>query len=162
MSYRDDLEALYTRATILQRELDAANDRLAAREAELAALRGESYGVERTSPGMRALRELPDIEEVFARIGHTSAERHVPDPWSEPTPLPMPDLVTLAQHPSRHEVLAKLGDLLPSLDEVALVLVGAIVEELVELGAGGDARAPLLQRLRAVVAEINEMRVARA
>jgi hypothetical protein len=40
MSYRDDVDTLYTRAMLLQRELDRTTARLAEREAELEKLSG--------------------------------------------------------------------------------------------------------------------------
>lgn len=54
MSYRDDVDTLYNRAIILQRELDAARD-------EVARLRGRRPD---TSPGITELREMPPALEA--------------------------------------------------------------------------------------------------
>ena len=72
MSYRDDVDTLYTRAMVLQRELDAAAEKLAQRDAELAQLRGTSFSREDTSPGIRLLRDLPDPDQVLSRLVSTS------------------------------------------------------------------------------------------
>lgn len=145
MTYRDDVDTLYTRAMILQKELDRANEQLAEREAELAALRGPQFTAADTSPGMRTLRTLPDPDEVLARL--VDATDATPAPAvDEPRPTAPPM--------SRGKVLERLRDRLGALDEESLVMIGTIIEEL-----GDEAtidKTELLERLRTIAEGITE------
>lgn len=153
MSYRDDVDTLYTRAMILQRELDTANQKLATREAELAKLRSTPFEREDTSPGMRLLRDLPEIDDARSRL--ISANRHLP-------PLPMPDWSAIARSlpdeaaptplvapPSVQQLVRTRVELLSPED---LMLVGKIVEELTDTEMGMDE--DLRKRLRWLASEI--------
>lgn len=150
MSYRDDVDTLYTRAMILQRELDRATELLEQREAELAQLRpAASFSPAETSPGIRALRTLPDPDDVLARLVDT-ADR---------TPAPavrgvLPELPPGATLMSRSKVLERVRDRLGALDEEALVVVGTIVEELGDDEPLENER--LLEQLRALAEEISQ------
>lgn len=142
MSYRDDVDTLYTRAMILQRELDRANERLAERETELAKLRGPTFAAAETSPDMRVLRSLPDPDDVLARL------------------VDIDDVGVLPEHPpgatmmSRAKVLERARDRLGALEEEALVVIGTIIEEL------GDEvptdKSDLLERLRPIAERISQ------
>ncbi len=150
MSYRDDVDTLYNRAMILQRELDRATQQLEEREAELAQLRGPAFSPAETSPGIRVLRTLPDPDDVLARLVDT-ADR---------TPAPavrgvLPELPPGATVMSRSKVLERVRDRLGALDEEALVVVGTIVEELGDEGLPSENEL-LLERLRALAEEISQ------
>ncbi len=152
MSYRDDVDTLYTRAMILQKELDRANEQLAEREAELARLRGPAFTAADTSPGMRQLRTLPDPDEVLARLVDPSDDsteaviRALPPLLGDERPSEPPM--------SRGKVLERVRDRLGALDEEALVIIGTIIEEL------GDEvsldKASVLPQLRAIAERITQ------
>lgn len=153
MSYRDDVDTLYTRAMILQKELDRANEQLAEREAELTALRGPAFGAAETSPGMRTLRTLPDPDAVLARLVDPSDA----SPATSVRSLlgPLEDEVRPTEPPmSRGKVLERLRDRLGALDEESLVVIGTIIEEL------GDEipidKSELLERLRPIADRITQ------
>jgi hypothetical protein len=100
MTYRDDVDTLYTRAMVLQRELDRTISRLAEREAELEKLRGPAPKPPADPPAPPVVRDqLPE---------------HPPG-------------ATLM---SRVQVLERARDRLGALDEEALIMVGTIIEEL--------------------------------
>ncbi len=106
MGYRDDVDTLYTRAMILQRELDAAKDQLAERDAELARARGGAPARAGTSPGMRELREMPDPDDVLARlVTIPEYDEKLPRLSGLPPlkPLPMPDWTAIAGRTSSAE-----------------------------------------------------------
>jgi len=151
MSYRDDVDTLYTRAMILQKELDRANEQLAERDAELSRLRGPAFSAADTSPGMRQLRTLPDPDEVLARLVAPSEE----DSGAIRALPPMPEDVRPSEPPmSRAKVLERLRDRLGALDEEALVVIGTIIEEL-----GDEApldKSELLERLRPIAERITQ------
>jgi len=142
MSYRDDVDTLYTRAIVLQKELDRANDLLAERDAELVRLRGPAIPIVDTSPFLRELRELPDPDTVLARL--VDATDSSPSSAVRPSEPPM----------SRAKVLERLRDRLGALDEEALVLIGTIIEEL------GDEipldRARILEELKPLAERITQ------
>ena len=149
MSYRDDVDTLYTRAIILQRELDRASLLLEEREAELARLRGPNFSPAETSPGIRALRDLPDPDDVLARLVDTVDQ----------TPAPavrgvLPELPPGATVMSRSKVLERVRDRLGVLDEEALVVVGTIVEELSDEEPLENER--LLDELRSLAERISQ------
>lgn len=151
MTYRDDVDTLYTRAMLLQKELDRANDQLAERDAELDRLRGPAFSAAETSPGMRQLRDLPDPDDVLARL--VDADDATPAVRTALPPLPE------AERPSelwmsRGKVLERLRDRLGALDEEALVVIGTIIEEL-----GDEApfdKSGLLERLRPLAERITQ------
>jgi hypothetical protein len=136
VSYRDDVDSLYMRASALQRELDRAQAELAQRDAELAAIRSRSTILEWPRAEPLPLRELPAAETTLAQL----IETFVPRP--APTPPPVP--------PSA-KVLEAARQRLSQLDAECLVLVGAIIEELAMEPARRDE---LLERLRPIVARI--------
>ena len=142
MSYRDDVDTLYTRAMILQRELDRANERLAERENELAKLRGPTFSPAETSPDMRVLRSLPDPDDVLSRLVDTDTAGVLPE---------HPPGATMM---SRAGVLERARDRLGALEEEALVVIGTIIEEL------GDEvptdKSDLLERLRPIAERISQ------
>lgn len=146
MSYRDDVEALYQRATTLQRELEAARD-------EITRLRGNR---EDTSPGMRALRELPDPEEVLSRLVDTTPGT------ANLEPLPMPDWSEIAasatpvprgppESPAR--TLERCRDQLARLSLFHLRLLARLLDELASPGASDD-RGLVVQRLQWLISEL--------
>ncbi len=153
MSYRDDVDTLYTRAMILQKELDRANEQLAERDAELSRLRGPAFSAADTSPGMRQLRTLPDPDEVLARLVAPSDDDST-EAVIRALP-PLPEDVRPSEPPmSRARVLERLRDRLGALDEEALVVIGTIIEEL-----GDEApldKSELLERLRPIAERITQ------
>jgi hypothetical protein len=135
VSYRDDVDAIYLRASALQREVDLMQAKLAERDAELAAMRGQPVVVDKRewrSTSAPPLRELPAAETLLSSLIETFAAR---------TPPPVP----------RTELLAAARDRLGELDAESLVLVGAIIEELAMEPA---RRGELHARLRPIVREI--------
>jgi hypothetical protein len=152
MTYRDDVDTLYTRAMILQKELDRANDQLAERDAELTRLRGPQFTPAETSPGMRQLRDLPDPDDVLARL--VDASDATPASAIRELP-PLPEAVRPSAPPmSRGKVLERLRDRLGALDEECLVVIGTIIEEL-----GDEAprdKSELLERLRPIADRITQ------
>ena len=167
MSYRDDVDTLYTRAMILQRELDAAKDTLAARDEELAKLRGTPIGREDTSPGMRALRELPDPDVVLARLADV-VNREARAPAGPPplvpglprlrAPLPMPTWFSISTDSlderdfPKSALVEHVREGVGRLTHDDLVLVAKIVEQFTDGHAGMDEQ--LRARLRWLASEI--------
>ena len=157
MSYRDDVDTLYSRALILQRELDAAKEKLSARDEELARLRGTPRTREDTSPGMAALRELPDPREALERLVDTS-RREVPgEERLELPPLAMPDWSAFTAAPmtyagSAPSYLEHARDRLARLVPDDLLLITKIVEELTDNRPGMDEK--LRARLHRLASEI--------
>ncbi|MBL0214223.1 MAG: hypothetical protein IPQ07_10070 [Myxococcales bacterium] len=156
MSYRDDVDTLYTRAMVLQRELDRATAQLAEREAELEALRGPAFSAAETSPevrAVRALRDLPDPDDVLARlVDATDATPATPVRWLG---LPVPDLALSSSPPmSRGKVLERVRDRLGALDQEALLMIGTLIEELGDEATIGRAR--LLDQLRPIAERITQ------
>ncbi len=152
MTYRDDVDTLYTRAMILQKELDRANRQLAESDAELTRLRGPSFAAAETSPGMRQLRSLPDPDAVLARL--VDAGDATPAPAVRALP-PLPEHVRPSEPPmTRGKVLERLRDRLGALEDEALVVIGTIIEEL-----GDEApldKSELLERLRPLADRITQ------
>jgi hypothetical protein len=140
VSYRDDVDSLYMRASALQRELDRAQAELAQRDAELAAIRDRATIREWPSAEPLPLRELPAAETTLAQL----IETFVPVPPLPPIPPPPPSA-------ARAKVLEAARERLGQLAPESLVLVGAIIEELAMEPA---RRAELLARLRPIVARI--------
>lgn len=143
MSYRDDVDSLYMRASALQRELDRAQAELAQRDAELAAMRDRKAIIEWPQAEPLPLRELPAAETTLAQLIETFVPRAVP---ATTTPLPPPPAP-----PPVPQVLEAACERLGQLDPESLVLVGAIIEELAMEPA---RRAELLARLRPIVVRI--------
>ena len=150
MSYRDDVDTLYTRAMILQRELDRATQALEEREAELAQLRGPNFAPAETSPGIRVLRTLPDPDDVLSRLVDTMD--HTPAPAVRGV---LPELPPGATVMSRSKVLERVRDRLGALDEEALVVVGTIVEELSDEVLPSENEL-LLDQLRSLAERISQ------
>lgn len=140
MSYRDDVDSLYMRASALQRELDRAQAELAQRDAELAQIRDRRTIIEWPQVETVPLRELPAAETTLAQLIETFVPRAMPA-------LPP---VSSSPPPSAR-VLESACERLGQLDPESLVLVGAIIEELAMEPA---RRAELLARLRPIVARI--------
>jgi hypothetical protein len=150
MSYRDDVDTLYTRAMILQRELDAAQAKIAERDAELARMRGGSSTRAPTSPGMRTLRELPDVDEARSRLVNTSVKL---------SPLPMPNWAAIGSSlphagstSHRSQLVELVRDRVALLSSDDLGLVSKIVAELTDKEAGIDEE--LRKRLRGLASDI--------
>ncbi len=153
MTYRDDVDTLYTRSMILQKELDRANEQLAEREAELTVLRGPAFGAAETSPGMRTLRTLPNPDDVLARL--VDPDDATPAQAVRSLPGSLPDELRPFDPPmSRAKVLERVRDRLGALDEECLVVIGTIIEEL------GDEAPPdkseLVDRLRLIAERITQ------
>lgn len=148
MSYRDDVDTLYTRALTLQRELDAARD-------ELARLR---TGRAPTNPGLR--EQLPEVLDAHERLidtsdleelepaampdwAHIVNARMTPAAPSPPrlpgVPPPPPSL------PSSRALVERVRTEVAKLGAEDLVLVAKIVAELTD-GRGNDTL--LRDRLR--------------
>lgn len=146
MSYRDDVEALYQRATTLQRELEAARD-------EITRLRGNR---EDTSPGMRALRTLPDPEAILSRLVDTTPGTADLEPLAMPNWSKIVDDATrpptAPETPQRtlERCRSRLGELPPHL----LRLFARILDELSQPGAADD-RAMTVRRLQWLVSELD-------
>lgn len=146
MSYRDDVDTLYNRAIILQRELDAARD-------EVARLRGRRPD---TSPGIAELREMPPALEAHERLVDTSDLDELPaipmPNWdhivsAKLTPSTMPPIPM----PTTRALVERLRDNAAYLIEEDLVMIAKIVEELTD-GKGNDAL--LRNRLRWLASEL--------
>jgi len=168
MGYRDDVDTLYTRAMILQRELDAAKQSLAERDAELAKARGGSTKRADTSPGMRDLRSMPDPDDVLARlvaIPEYDDEKAPRLPGLPPLkPLAMPNWTAIAERtvvPERttkddrywtRPLVERARDQVARLSEEDLVLVAKIIDELTDKHDGMDEK--LRARLRWLASEI--------
>lgn len=141
-TYRDDVDTLYERALLLQKELDAARD-------ELAHLKGRRPD---THPGLRA---LPDLDEAHDRLIDTSDLEEpsaMPDwahivnakmtPAAEPPaassiPARLPGLPPPTPFPTARSLVERVRDRVARLGEEDLVLVAKIVEELTD-GRGHD------------------------
>jgi len=167
VSYRDDVDTLYTRAMILQRELDQANEKLAARDEELATLRGSPREREDTSPGMRALRELPDPDVVLSRLADVVNREAATPADPRPllpglprlrAPLPMPSWFSISHDALDERDFPKpafvehVRDRVGRLTYDDLVLVAKIVEQFTDGHAGKDEL--LRARLRWLASEI--------
>ncbi len=155
MSYRDDVDTLYTRAMILQKELDAAKAKISARDDELAKLRGTPRTREDTSPGMAALRVLPDPREALARLVDTSRGEKEGRGKLDVPPLAMPDWSTITQTPmsfSAPTYLEHVRDRIARLLPDDLLLITKLVEELTDDRAGMDDK--LRARLHWLASEI--------
>jgi hypothetical protein len=156
MGYRDDVDTLYTRAIVLQRELDQMQDKLAQRDAELASLRGGPIEREWTTPGQQQLRELPAAETLFSRLvdnlmvapRRTSARPAATPPPLPPVPAP-PDWLQV--HHRKAQILEAARDRLGELDDETLTLVGAVIEE---LATEPERRAAVVGRLRPIALDI--------
>jgi hypothetical protein len=155
VSYRDDVDTLYTRAMILQRELDAAKDKLLARDEELAQLRGTPRKREDTSPGMAALRVLPDPREALDRLVDTTRDEKPGRDKLEMPPLPMPDWSKITSTPMTYAAPTyvehardRLAHLLPG----DLVLITKIITELTDDRPGMDDK--IRARLHWLASEI--------
>ncbi|MFT3698833.1 MAG: hypothetical protein QM831_37145 [Kofleriaceae bacterium] len=160
MGYRDDVDTLYQRSLILQKELDQAQERLAERERELEHLRGP-FAKHDTSPGIRQLRELPPAETLLSRLVDTISKPFRDDkpftdgPFADrppPPPIPQPPPPAwLDEAHRRAMVLEQSRERLDHLDDETLILIGALVEELATESA---TRTLLLDSLRPMVEAI--------
>ena len=108
-----------------------------------------SFSPAETSPGIRALRSLPDPDDVLARLVDTMD--HTPAPAVRGV---LPELPPGATVMSRSKVLERVRDRLGALDEEALVVVGTIVEELGDDEPLENER--LLDQLRRLAEEISQ------
>jgi hypothetical protein len=157
VSYRDDVDTLYSRALVLQRELDTAQQKLAQRDAELAQLQGHPRSRAETSPGIRELRGMPDPHEALERLVDTSRSTRGRESANLP-PIPMPDWahivntnVTSTPLPDPHSMVELVRDGVSRLAAEDLFLVAKIVTELTD-GMGNDEM--LRQRLRWLASEL--------
>lgn len=148
MGYRDDVDTLYQRSLILQKELDQATERLAQRERELEHLRGDPFVKQDTSPGLRQLRELPPAETLLSRLVDTISQ-----PVSPPKPPEWLD-----SFHRRAVVLEQSRDRLDRLDDETLVLIGALIEELATEPA---TRGHILASIRPIVDAIGKVHTTR-
>jgi hypothetical protein len=151
VSYRDDVDTLYSRALVLQRELDDAQRRLEQREAEIAELKGEARPPRAdTSPGIRELRTLPDPHAALDRLVDSSDKRgrdhHL-------TPIPMPDWghIVGKATPTPSVLVERMRDRVAMLTPEDLLLVAKIVDELTDV-RGSDEE--LRKRLRWLASEL--------
>lgn len=146
MSYRDDVDSLYSRALILQKELDAARD-------ELAQLKGRRAD---TSPGIREIQRMPDPFEAHERLVDTSSSEDL-----SPIPMPNWDHIVTAKltpasmppipMPTTRSLVERLRMNASRLREEDLVMIAKIVEELTD-GNGNDEL--LRNRLRWLASEL--------
>lgn len=150
MGYRDDVDTLYQRSLILQKELDQATERLAQRERELEQLRGDPFTHQDTSPGLRQLRELPPAETLLSRLVDTISQ-----PGPPPQPKPPEWLDSFHR---RAVVLEQSRERLDQLDDETLVLVGALIEELATEPATRDH---ILASIRPIVDAIGKVHTTR-
>ena len=148
MSYRDDVDSLYMRASALQRELDRAQAELARRDAELVVLRGQPLIREWPNAIPQPLRQLPAAETTLAQLIDTFT-RALPLPPPTPTPTMPRKPEWLSNY--RAKLLEATRDRLGELDPESLVLIGAIIEE---LAMEPSRREKLLDQLRPIVREI--------
>ncbi|HEX4421087.1 MAG TPA: hypothetical protein VH165_24385 [Kofleriaceae bacterium] len=113
MGYRDDVDTLYTRAIVLQRELDQMQDKLAQRDAELARLRGGPIEREWTMPELQQLRELPAAETLFSRLVDNLMVAPRPASSRPATPPPVPPVPAppdwLQVHHRKAQILEAAG-----------------------------------------------------
>ncbi len=151
MGYRDDVDTLYQRSLILQKELDQATERLSQRERELETLRGP-FGREDTSPGLRQLRELPPAETLLSRLVDTLERRD-----ETPPPQP-PPAAWLGPFHRRAAMLEQSREHLDQLDDETLLLVGALIEELATETTTHDQ---ILSALRPIVDAIGKVHTTR-
>lgn len=154
MGYRDDVDTLYQRSLILQKELDQATERLAQRERELEQLRGDPFVKQDTSPGLRQLRELPPAETLLSRLVDTISQ---PVSQAAPQPPPKPPEWLDSFH-RRAVVLEQSRDRLDRLDDETLVLIGALIEELATEPA---TRGHILASIRPIVDAIGKVHTTR-
>lgn len=143
MSYRDDVDTLYSRALLLQRELDNAR-------AEISELRGRRA---ETSPGIQEIRELPDPLEAHERLIDTSDLDDLP-----PKPMPDWDHIVNARvttpMPSPRSLVERVREGVALLNAEDLILVAKIVDEFTD-GKGNDET--LRARLRWLASELAVM-----
>ena len=151
MSYRDDVDALYNRATSLQSEIDQMREQLAERDRRIAELAGGTFQREDTSPGLRAIRELPAAEEIMSRLVDSWNTEDGYQVWKAQVPTPtviaLPELTPQLTF-RRGAVLERARDLLGALADDRLVQVGAVIEAIV----GDEASEAVLDQLRVLVA----------
>jgi hypothetical protein len=151
VSYRDDVDALYNRATSLQSEIDQMREQLAERDRRIAELAGGAFQREDTSPGLRAIRELPPAEEIMSRLVDTWNTETGYQTWKAQAPTPtviaLPDLAAPTTF-RRSAVLERARDLLGALADDRLVQIGAVIEAIV----GDEASEDVLDQLRVLVA----------
>ncbi len=142
MSYRDDVDALYNRATTLQQEVDQMREQLADRDRQIADAKGGGFQRIETSPGIRALRELPPAEELFSRLinsDRTPSE----DPGPRPS-RPALDAPTPAPIYIRADLIDHVRGLVGVLTDERLRQIAAVIDAI----AKPDPSAMVLSKLR--------------
>src|SRR5262249_29163848 len=151
--YRDDAEALFTRATVLEQELELAHRRLAERDRELAALRSGQPVPSRVDADAVLDRLFWDEEREAQR--ELSVEQNERRRFKRPSVPPPPARSKPAPRLDRAKVLERARDALGALDAQPLLMVGAVMET---LGDEHDIRTATLERIVELVRWINEIR----
>ena|GEM_PF-7025577 len=156
VGYRDDVDTLYQHALILQKELDQSQDRLADRDRELERLRGPLGRREQTSPGIRQLRQLPPAHTLLSRLVSTISRT---PPSLPTTPRPTRVEPVFVDEAHKHAVILEQSrEQLGHLDGEALVLVGALIEE---LALAPETRKTLLSELRPIIDAVTKAHATR-
>jgi hypothetical protein len=152
MAYRDDVEALYTRATVLEHELELAHRLLAERDRELATWRSgrPAASPSRTVDADAILERLQRYEERE----ETAPLRFVP-PLHEGQPVRHASGTQPPPQLDRARVLESARDALGALDDEPLLMIGAVIET---LGDEHDIHHAVLARIVELVRWINEIR----
>jgi hypothetical protein len=158
--YRDDAEALFARATVLEQELELARRHLAERDRELAAWRSG-----RPMPPARVrvddvLEQLRRDEEREAQRDSVGERRVVKVPSRTRSrrvpPVPADRSQSAAPPLARAKVLERAREALGALDDEPLLMVGAVIETLGDEHDG--IRFATLERIVELVRWINEIR----
>jgi hypothetical protein len=156
--YRDDVEALYTRATVLEHELEVARRQLAERDRELATWR--SGRPTRSAPRTVDADEILERLQRYEEREEAAPLRFVPPLQAGGAGPPVPPRHAGGTKPpppklDRAKVLERARDALGALDDEPLLMVAAVIET---LGDEHDIRTAVLDRVVDLVRWINEIR----